>query len=173
MSNCADKPQILNLNDENEPCGCFSARCAGSGCKLKFKYVNVNAIQDDVFELTVIVTDCEGTETKTNIGTINGRCDAYYINPETGEQSECQCTKVDERTLEWELSLQNIKDFDICESCKIEVEIKQVGDNECGTFATFDVIGPCGPGFEGTMAQGTFQIDLYKACFECKNFLTY
>jgi hypothetical protein len=169
MSDCAQKPQILNLTDENEPCGCFAARCKGDGCKLKFKYINVNAIQDDAFQLKIRVTDCEGAETETNIGTINGRCDAYKNPPD----DKCTCTKVDERTLEWELSIQDIKDFDICESCKIEVIIEQVGDNKCGTFATFDVIGPCGPGYEGYMAEGTFEVDLYEACFKCKNFTTY
>jgi hypothetical protein len=118
---------------------------------LTFIYENVNAIQDDAWDIELLKAD--GTWVKA--GNIDGVCDSY--KPE----SECECGAVDTRTFTFTVDQSFVsKDAD----CAIEFRSKMTADRGCGTFGTFDIDGPKGRGFGGFLG-GSGLIDITKACF--------
>ncbi len=124
------------------------------GCNLTFTYTNVNAIQDDRFDIYLIKND--GTEVYA--GTIDGVCNSL----QDPDNDPCTCSDVDTKTFDFTIT-QDFLGNNACNSCSIQFRTEMVGDNGCGTYATFDVSGPYGSGFGGYMGDSGF-IDISASC---------
>jgi hypothetical protein len=152
MATIKRKPngKIITINGK---VSCRCCYCILDGpCTLTFIYRNVNEIQDDVWDIELF----SARDGWVYAGTIDGTCDAYDI---TG--GDCDCTKVDVRTFTFTIDQSFISES---ERCAIEFRSILVTDNECGTFGTFDIIGPKGEGFGGFLGDNGF-INVEVACF--------
>ena len=131
-------------------CGC-SLTPIGGTCELEFVFVNTNAIQDDAFDIELLKSD--GTWVKA--GNINGACNSY-VNPDY----PCDCASVDTKKFKFTIDQSFVSGK---AECAIEFRTIMTADNECGTFGSFDVMGPNGTGFGGFLGYSGF-IDISVAC---------
>ena len=130
-------------------CGCSLTPIGGS-CELEFIYVNTNAIQDDAFDIELLKSD--GTWVKA--GNINGACESYSYPP-------CDCSQVDTKKFKFTIDQSFVSGK---AECAIEFRSIMTQNNGCGTFGTFDIVGPNGTGFGGFLG-GSGLIDITVACF--------
>lgn len=140
------------LKDNKASCSCCGCSLTpiGGSCELEFIYVNTNEVQDDAFDIELLKSD--GTWVKA--GNINGACESYSSPP-------CICSKVDTKKFKFTIDQSFVSGK---AECAIEFRSIMTQDNECGTFGTFDIIGPNGTGFGGFLG-GSGLIDITVACF--------
>lgn len=140
---------LRNNNVSCECCGC-SLDPIGGTCTLTFIYENVNAVQDDAFNIELLKSD----GTWVLAGNINGACESFSIPP-------CECSKVDIKTFTFTIDQTFVSGK---AECAIEFRSIMTANNECGTYGTFDIEGPNGRGFGGFLGDSGL-IDITVACF--------
>jgi hypothetical protein len=146
--------QITFPKETDTGCKCFQKQLEGNSCTLTFKYVNTNSIQDDAFDFYLLNND----DTWIWVGNIDGKCGSYSGSGE----DNCNCASEDTRTFEYTIDNSFIS-TDCAGSPMIVFKNTQSADNGCGTFGTFDIIGPNGIGFGGLLGdEGS--IDVSVAC---------
>jgi hypothetical protein len=152
MATIKTKGGKVLLKDDKITCSCCgcSLEPIGGSCELEFIYVNTNAVQDDAFDIELLKSD--GTWVKA--GNINGACESYSSPP-------CICSKVDTKKFKFTIDQSFVSGK---AECAIEFRSIMTQDNGCGTFGTFDIIGPNGTGFGGYLG-GSGLIDITVACF--------
>ena len=129
----------------------FDRQVPGKKCLLTFIYENINAVQDDAWDIELETASGEWVKA----GNIDGVCQGY-ADPE----DECACANVDRVSFQYTVD----KSFVAPEAdCAIRFRSKLTQDRGCGTFGTFDIEGPKGRGFGGYLG-GEGLIDITAAC---------
>ena len=146
MATIKTKGGKVLLKDDKITCSCCgcSLEPIGGSCELEFIYVNTNKIQDDAFDIELLKSN--GTWVKA--GNIDGKCESVN-NP----IYPCACSKIDTKkftfTIDQSFVSNQIK-------CGIAFRTIMTKSNGCGTFGTFDIIGPKGRGFGGVLGDSGF-----------------
>ena len=112
-------------------------------CAIDVVYTNINAIQDDAFDIFFVKKD--GTEVKA--GSIDGACQAYVDR----ENSPCVCTKVDVVSFFRAIKLSDY--INVGGSCHIAYKIRLTKNNGCFTYAYLSISGPGGAGSSFILAD--------------------
>lgn len=154
MATIKTKNGKVVLKNNKVSCSCCNTGCSlnpiGGSCKLTFIYTDVNSIQDDAFNIFLL----KSNGTWVLAGNIDGACESLEFPP-------CGCSKVDIKKFDFTIDQSFVSGK---ANCAIEFKSEMTKDNGCGTFATFDIIGPKGTGFGGYMG-GSGLIDITVACF--------